>query len=504
MSQDFIEFHGISKSFPGVKALSGVSFRIRKGEIHALVGENGAGKSTLINICCGVLRPDEGRLVVNGSPVRFESPKDAERQKIATVFQEIPICTNMTVAQNVFLGPSPKTRRGLLDVRFMKEETRELLKIFRIQRQPGDIMGELSLAEQSMVQILRALYMQPDFLILDEPTSSLAPEQKDFLYRHLETVRKERALTVLYVSHRLEEIFEISDRISVLKDGLFIGTVETPTATHEGIIRMMVGRNIDRQAYQKSSAQGETVLEVSHLSRGKVLKDISFSTGKGEIVGLAGLQGAGRTELGRAIFGADAISGGSVSIGGRKVEGKSVRHAIRLGIAMISENRRDEGIIPVLPVIDNLILVAFRKAARLGFLLGRQLRQTVNTYIGRLNIKLSSPWQRIDSLSGGNQQKVIISRWLANDPRLLICDEPTRGIDVGSKSEIHALLVGLARKGLSVLLISSEMPELLAICDRILVMHNGRITGELSHEEATEEKILMLATAQAKAQERRE
>ncbi len=495
MSQDFIEFHGISKSFPGVKALSGVSFSIRKGEIHALVGENGAGKSTLINICCGVLRPDEGYIVVNGNSVRFESPKDAERQKIATVFQEIPICTNMTVAQNIFLGPSPKTRRGLLDVRFMNEETRKLLRLFEIRREPKEIVGSLSLAEQSMVQMLRALYLQPDLLILDEPTSSLSMEQKDFLYKHLEMVRKERALTVLYVSHRLEEIFEISDRISVLKDGLFIGTVDTPAADHEGIIRMMVGRNIDRHVYQRSSAQGETVLEVSRLSRGKILKDISFTIGKGEIVGLAGLQGAGRTELGRAIFGADAISGGSVSIGGRKVEAKSVRHAIRMGIAMISENRRDEGIVPALSVLDNLILVAFRRASRLGFLLGRRIRQTVNTYIGRLKIKVSSPWQKIESLSGGNQQKVIISRWLANDPKLLICDEPTRGIDVGSKAEIHELLVDLAKKGLSVLLISSEMPELLSVCDRILVMHNGRITGELSHEEATEEKILVLATA---------
>jgi ribose transport system ATP-binding protein len=495
MGDTVMEFRGISKSFPGVKALSGVSFSIRKGEIHALVGENGAGKSTLINICCGVLRPDEGHIVVNGSPVRIESPKDAERHKIATVFQEIPICTNMTVAQNIFLGPSPRTRYGLLDARFMNAETRKLLQVFDIRRQPNEIMGTLSLAEQSMIQILRALYMEPDFLILDEPTSSLSLEQKDFLFRHLEQVRRERALTVLYVSHRMEEVFEISDRISVLKDGLFIGTVDTSSTNHESIIKMMVGRNIDKHIYQRSGAQGGTVVEVSHLSRGKALQDISFSMGKGEIVGLAGLQGAGRTELGRAIFGADGITGGSVSINGRKIGAKSVPQAIRMGIAMISENRRDEGIVPVMSVNDNLILVAFRKASRLGFLLGRQIRRTVADYIGRMNIKVSSQWQRIDSLSGGNQQKVIISRWLANEPTLLICDEPTRGIDVGSKAEIHGLLLELAKKGLSVLLISSEMPELLSICDRILVMHNGRITGELSHEEATEEKILVLATA---------
>jgi ribose transport system ATP-binding protein len=495
MADTLIEFQGISRSFPGVKALSGVSFSIARGEIHALVGENGAGKSTLINICCGVLRPDEGRMLLNGRPVRFESPKDAERQKIATVFQEIPICTNMTVAQNIFLGPSPKTRGGFLDVRFMNAETKKLLEIFEIKRQPNETMGTLSLAEQSMVQILRALYMKPDFLVLDEPTSSLSLEQKDFLFRRLRQVRREQALTVLYVSHRMEEIFEISDRISVLKDGVYVSTVDTKSTDHEGIIRMMVGRNIDKHVYQKSATQGETIVEVSHLSRDKVLNDISFSMRKGEIVGLAGLQGAGRTELGRAIFGADPVSSGTVTVAGRKVDAKSVSRAIGAGIAMISENRRDEGIVPIMSVNDNLILVAFRKASRLGFLAGRRIRRTVADYISRMSIKVSSPLQRIDSLSGGNQQKVIISRWLANDPTLLICDEPTRGIDVGSKAEIHAMLVDLAKNGLTVLLISSEMPELLSICDRILVMHNGRITGELSHEEATEEKILVLATA---------
>ena len=495
MSDTLIEFHGISRSFPGVKALSDVSFSIRKGEIHALVGENGAGKSTLINICCGVLHPEEGRILVNGNPVRFESPKDAERQKIAVVFQEIPICTNMTLAQNIFLGPAPKTRNGFLDVRFMNAETRALLQIFAIRRRPDEIMGTLSLAEQSMVQILRALYTKPDFLILDEPTSSLSPEQKDLLFKHLHAVRKERALTVLYVSHRMEEVFEISDRISVLKDGLYIGTVDTSEADHDRIIKMMVGRNIDKHVYQRSGAQGQTVLEVSHLSRERILRDISFCLRKGEIVGLAGLQGAGRTELGRAIFGADPITAGSVTVAGRKIAAKNVGQAIRAGIAMISENRRDEGIVPLLSVKDNLVLVAFRKSARFGMLLGGQIKQTVAEYIARMNIKVSSPLQRIDSLSGGNQQKVIISRWLANDPKLLICDEPTRGIDVGSKAEIHAMLVDLAKKGLTVLLISSEMPELLSICDRILVMHNGRITGELTHEEATEERILTLATA---------
>jgi len=493
-----IEFHEISKSFPGVQALSDVSFFIRKGEIHALVGENGAGKSTLINICFGVLRPDKGHIALNGSSVRFESTKDAERHKIATVFQEIPVCNNMTVAQNIFLGPAPKTLHGFLDTRFMNAETKNLLRIFDIARQPNEIMGNLSLAEQSMVQILRATYSKPDFLILDEPTSSLSSEQKALLFQFVEKLRNERDLTVLYVSHRMEEVFEISNRISVLKDGRYVGTVDTPGVDHGMIIKMMVGRNIEKHIYQRSSVLGETVAEVKNLSRGKLLKNISFSLRKGEIVGLAGLQGAGRTELGRAIFGADPIDTGFVSIEGTRIPPGNVRHAMDAGIAMISENRRDEGIISAMSVSDNLILVSFRSASKLGFLVGRWIKRTVETYIGMLKVKLSSPQQRIDSLSGGNQQKVIIARWLANNPKLLICDELTRGIDVGSKAELQGILSDLAKKGLTVLLISSEMPELLSTCDRILVMHTGRITGELSHEEATEERILFLATALGK------
>ena len=494
MNQNHIEFHGISKSFPGVQALSEVSFSIHRGEIHALVGENGAGKSTLINICFGVLRPDKGHISVNGSPVQFETTKDAERHKIATAFQEIPICSNMTVAQNIFLGPTPKLLHGFLDNRFMNSETKQLLRVFDIDRQPTEAMERLSLAEQSLVQILRAVYSEPDFLILDEPTSSLSGEQKSRLFKLLEKLRTERALTVLYVSHRMEEIFDISNRISVLKDGRFMGTVDTPDVDHDRIIKMMVGRNVEKHAYARNSALGETIVEVSNLNRGKILKDISFCIKMGEIVGLAGLQGAGRTEVGRAVFGADRIDTGSVSIEGKTVRPMTVRQAMKMGIAMISENRRDEGIVPAMSVRDNLIMVSFRKASRLGFLAFSWIRQIVETYIGMMNIKVSSPQQRIDSLSGGNQQKVIISRWLSNTPKLLICDELTRGIDVGAKAELQATLNDLAKKGLAVLLISSEMPELLSICDRILVMHNGRITGELSHEEATEEKILFLAT----------
>jgi ABC-type sugar transport system ATPase subunit len=494
-SGNYFEFHNITKVFPGVKALSDVSFAIKKGEIHALIGENGAGKSTLINICCGVLQPNEGHISIEGTKVRLESPKDAEKYKIATVFQEIPICSYMTIAKNIFLGPSPKTRYGFLDENYMNKETGKLLEIFSLKRYPNELMGNLPLAEQSMIQILRAVNTEPDFLILDEPTSSLSIEQKDILFGFLNKIRTERELTILYVSHRLEEIFEITNRISVLKDGLYIGTVNTREANLDMAIKMMVGRDIDKHVYAKSKAFTQTLLEASGLSRGKVLKNISFNIKRGEILGVAGLQGAGRTELCRAIFGADKLDSGEILIEGKKIQIKNVGRAIKNGIAMISENRRDEGIIPVLSVNANLILVALKKVTKFGYFISRNIDKLVKSYINKLNIKVSNPMQRIDSLSGGNQQKVIISRWLANDPKLLICDEPTRGIDVGSKSEIHSILVDLAANGLSVLLVSSEMPELLSICDRILVMHNGKITGELLHADATEEKIMYLATA---------
>lgn len=492
-SENYIEFHNITKSFPGVKALSNISFSIKKGDIHAIVGENGAGKSTLNNICCGVLQPEEGYISIKGQEVRIDSPEDAENHKIATVFQEIPICSNMTITKNIFLGPNPKSKFGLLNENYMNKETKKLLEIFNLKRYPNEIMGNLSLAEQSMVQILRAIHTDPEFLILDEPTSSLSIEQKDILFEFLNKIKKERNLTVLYVSHRLEEIFEITNRITVLKDGSFIDTVNTSDANVDIIIKMMVGRDIDKYIYNKDKILNKTLLEVRNLSRGKILKNISFNIKKGEILGLAGLQGAGRTELCRAIFGADKLDNGEILIDGQKIKKNNVERAIKSGLAMISEDRRDGGIVPVLSVASNMIMVALKKVTRMGCFVPRYIKELVSTYLVKLNVKVSSPSQRIDSLSGGNQQKVIISRWLANDPKLLICDDPTRGIDVGSKTEIHSILIDLVKSGLSILMVSSEMPELLSICDRIIVMCNGRITGELLHSEATEEKIMHMA-----------
>lgn len=496
MEQDtFIQFNNITKLFPGVKALSDVSFSIKKGEIHGLCGENGAGKSTLINICSGVFHPNQGNLIINGEQVKFGSPKDAERYKIATVHQEVPLCDNLTIAENIFLGPKPKAKFGFVDRKFINMETRMLLALFQLSHPPTTLVQELTIAEKSMIQFLRAIYTNPDFLILDEPTSSLPAEKKDLLFSLIQKKREEKEITVLYISHKLEEVFEIAERISVLRDGLFVGTLESSQATIDNVITMMVGRNIEKYVYKKNKNINEIAFEVKDLSREHVLEDINFNIKKGEILGFAGLQGAGRTELARIIFGIDKADTGEIFINGRSTKIKNVRQAIKNGIAMIPEDRRDEGIVPEMSVANNLIMVALKKVSMFNYIINKRKNNLTKKYMDYFKIKSYGSQQLMAQLSGGNQQKVIISRWLAGEPSLLICDEPTRGIDVNSKSEIQSILVELAREGIAIILISSELPDLLTICDRIIVMREGRITGQVMHANATEEKIMYLATA---------
>jgi ribose transport system ATP-binding protein len=496
MGQDaFIQFNDITKRFPGVKALSDVSFSIKKGEIHALCGENGAGKTTLINICSGVIHPNQGDLIINGEKVKFDSPKDAERYKIATVHQEVPLCDNLTIAENIFLGPNPKAKFGFVDRNFMNAETIELLALFQLSYLPTTLIQDLTLAEQSMIQFLRAIHTEPDFLILDEPTASLPAEKKDLLFSFLQKKREEKEITVLYISHKLEEVFEIAERISVLRDGSFVGTLESSQANINDVINMMVGRDIEKYIYEKNENNGDIAFEVRKLSRKHVLEDINFDIKKGEILGFAGLQGAGRTEMARIIFGIDKADAAEIFINGRLTKIKNVKHAIKNGIAMIPEDRRNEGIVPEMSVANNLIMVALKKVSTLNYFINKRKNKLIKKYTDNFKIKSYGAQQLISQLSGGNQQKVIISRWLASEPSLLICDEPTRGIDVNSKSEIQSILVELAKEGIAVILISSELPDLLAICDRIIVMRGGKITGQVMHADATEEKIMYLATA---------
>ena len=493
--ENSIEFNHITKSFPGVKALADVSFSLKRGEIHALCGENGAGKSTLINICSGVITPNQGDLIINGQKVNFESPQDAEHCKIATVHQEVPVCGEMTIAENIFLGPKPKSRMGFIDRKFMNRETKNLLMIFNLPYRPTTLIKNISLPEQSLIQFLRAIYTDPDILILDEPTASLSNEKKNLLFSFLKEKRLEKEITVLYVSHKLEEIFEITDRISVLRDGEYIDTINTSEANLDSVINMMVGRAVEKHIYQKTETCNQIVFEARHLSRKHILKDINFDIKKGEILGFAGLQGAGRTEMARVIFGVDKADNGEFLINGQVTKIKNIGQAISKGIAMIPEDRRDAGIVPTMSVLNNLLMVALKKVSKFGFISKKKSNELIQKYTASFNIKYTNSKQLIAQLSGGNQQKVILSRWFANSPSLLICDEPTRGIDVNNKSEIHSILVDLAKKGMAVILISSELPDLLTICDRIIVMKEGRITGQVTHEEATEEKIMVLATA---------
>lgn len=493
-SENFIEFVNISKVFPGVKALSGISFAVKRGEIHCLCGENGAGKSTLINLCGGVYLPEEGHIVINGKEERLSSPLKSEELKISIVFQEIPLCKNLSIAANIFLGPNPPTRAGILDWETMNREASSLIEMFGIKHSPGELVEDLTIAEQSLVQIAKAIHTKPDFLILDEPTAALSVNQKNILFDVLKKIRAERELTILYVSHRLEEVFEIADRITVFRDGRYIKTENACDLTVDKVVSLMVGRDVKPNVYAENKKIGDTVLEVRNLSRKGILKDISFSLKEGEILGLAGLQGSGRTELIRAVYGLDPRDSGEIYIYGKKVDIKTPADSINIKIGLISENRRDEGIVPMMSVRDNLIMVSLKEMSFFTYFKNRSIKEVVGKFVEKLKIKISHPGQKIESLSGGNQQKVIIARWLAKNPRILICDEPTRGIDVGAKAEVHNILVELARQGVAVIMISSELPEVLSISDRILVMHNGQINGEVQHYEATEERIMKIAT----------
>ena len=499
LMDNIIELKNITKSFPGVVALSDVSLEIKRGEIHSLCGENGAGKSTLINLLSGVHQPTEGELFIRGNKEVIETPLKAEHLKIATSHQEVPLCQNISIAENIFLSANPKTKFIFMDRAYMREETNKVLALFDYKLDPDELMGNLTVAEQTIVQISKAIRTEPDVLILDEPTAALTTAEKDKLFSVLRDIRSKRDLTIVYISHKLEEVFELTDRITVLRDGKLIGTLDAGNTEINEIISMMVGRDIQRHIYSKNRTIGDEVLKVDKLCRQGVLSDISFSLKRGEILGVAGLQGAGRTEILRAIFGLDRIDSGEIKLNGQSIQIKSPEYAIRAGIAMISENRRDEGIVPIMSTESNLIMVIFKRLAQLGLLRRKSIDAVTEEYVNKLRIKISSAEQLIANLSGGNQQKVIIARWLAGNPQVLMCDEPTKGIDVGAKSEIHDLLGSLAEEGMSVIIVSSELPELLSICDRVLVVHSGSIAGEVAHKDLTEEKVMLYATGLAQS-----
>lgn len=491
MANAFLEFVGISKRFPGVQALSNVSFSVAAGEVHAVVGENGAGKSTLGKIVAGIYTPDEGELRLAGHRVAFSSPLDAAAAGVSVVHQELAYCANLSIAENLFLGQLP-ARAGFVRFGQMHDAAARMLERVKLRIAPHTPMERLSTAQVQLVQIAMALGREAKIIIMDEPTSSLSQAETQRLLEIVDQLRKS-GVSVVYVSHRMEEIFRVSDRISVLRDGRYVGTVETRQTSPDAIVRMMIGRAVEDYLYAPPVIANRTeLLQIERLCGAGRFENVSLSVAAGEVVGLAGLVGAGRSELARAIFGADVASAGVVRLQGRPIRVRSPRDAIGLGIGLLPEDRKLQGLILSMNCRENASLALLDRLARAGFVRRGAERELSREYFRKLSVRAPHMDAPIAGLSGGNQQKIALAKWLARQCRVLILDEPTRGVDVAAKAEIHRLIGDLAAAGHAVLLISSEMPELLALSSRVLVMREGRIVGELSRENATQEAVMSL------------
>jgi ribose transport system ATP-binding protein len=496
-----VEMQHISKEFPGVRALDDCHFELRAGEVHALVGENGAGKSTLMKILAGVYSRDSGEIRFKGQPVDIPSPHAAQRLGISIIHQELNLMPHLTVAQNIFIGREPRGRLGYdLDERELNARTRPLLESLHLSLDPRTKVAKLAVAQQQMVEIAKALSFNSDVLIMDEPTAALTDTEIDELFRIIRHLR-EQGVGIVHISHRLEELKQISDRVTVMRDGRYIDTVGTAEAPIERIISMMVGRTIFEATPEiPENPDQEVVLEVRGLNRGRMVRNVSFELRRGEILGFAGLVGAGRTEVARAIFGADRSESGEILVHGKAVHIGSPTDAVSHGIGYLSEDRKRFGLALGMDVETNVVLAAFRRfVGVLGWVNSRLTRATADAQVKHLAIKTPSLGQKVRNLSGGTQQKVVVAKWLTANTEILIFDEPTRGIDVGAKSEIYRLLNDLAKEGRSIIMISSELPEILRMSHRIVVMCEGRVTGELTSAEATQEKVMTLATQRAAA-----
>ncbi|MEO5953802.1 MAG: sugar ABC transporter ATP-binding protein [Chloroflexia bacterium] len=485
----------IEKRFPGVHAIAQGHFELRPGEVHALLGENGAGKSTLMKILAGVYTRDGGRILYKGKPVEIDGPRAAQQLGISIIHQELNLMPHLTLAQNIFIGREPRRGFGLLDEKTINEKAQTLFDSMHLKLDPRTKVSELTVAMQQMVEIAKALSIGFEVLIMDEPTAALTDSEINELFRIIRQL-KERGVGIVYISHRLEEIKQISDRVTVMRDGHYIDTVKTSDVTMDRIINLMVGRTIFEGAPElPENPSMEVVLEVEHLNRGRQVRDVSFKLMRGEILGFAGLVGAGRTEVARAIFAADKPESGTIKIHGKTVNITSPQDAVKQGLCYLSEDRKRYGLALGMDVENNVILATFQKFLKvLGWVDITRTHQTANHFIQSLSIKTPSSQQKVKNLSGGNQQKVIIGKWLNANSDILIFDEPTRGIDVGAKSEIYRLLNELAQQGKGIIMISSELPEILRMSHRIVVMCEGRITGELLSGEATQEKIMTFAT----------
>ncbi len=518
-SAPLLEAKGIEKAFPGVKALQGVDLTLRPGTLHALLGENGAGKSTLMNILAGVFPPDSGEIRLAGKPVRFRNPREAQEAGIAIIFQELVQLPDLTVAENIFLGREPTNALGLVDYEKMNREARELLRQLELEVEPDCLSGRLRVGEQQVVEIAKALSFDARVLIMDEPTSALSEQEIEVLFRLIAGL-KQRGVGIIYITHKLDELSRIADDITIFRDGKFVAQHRFQEITRQEMIRLMVGRewasvgrpladaasgpafaSPDNVGACGGSTGADDILRVSGLSlphprraRDFLVQDVSFLLRRGEVLGIFGLMGAGRTELLEAIFGCHAGSAsGTVEVAGRRVSDRSPRAAIEAGLGLAPEDRKADGLVLPMSVAENVTLAGLGQLFRSGLVHPASERSLAQTFVDRLQIKTPSTRQIVRNLSGGNQQKVVLAKWLVTKPKVLLLDEPTRGIDVNAKREIYALIDELARGGLGVVMVSSELPEILAVADRILVLCEGRLTGEFSRAEATEEKIMHAA-----------
>jgi rhamnose transport system ATP-binding protein len=493
MSEYILELRKISKSFSGVGVLHDVSFALRPGEVHALLGENGAGKSTLVKIITGVHQPDRGEILLNGEQVHFGDARESRQAGIAAIYQELSLFPDLDVAENIFAGRQPVGVGGRVDWRKLYAEAGKLLDSLGVKLDLKQKARALSIAQQQMVEIARAISIHAGILIMDEPTSSLTLHEVDDLFRLVRRLRAE-GTAIIFISHRLEELFTLADRVTVLRDGSYVDTRSMQDVSRDDLIRMMVGRTITNLFPKQNVPAGDVVLRVENLTRAGSFQDVSFELRRGEILGLAGLVGAGRTNLARAIFGVEPPTGGRIQVEGREVSITSPQQAIRLGLAYVPEDRQLHGLIPDMPLTPNISLPTLEHYARSGWLRDQAERKSAYAAARQMEVRANNIWQLARELSGGNQQKVVLAKWLSTNPRILILDEPTRGIDVGTKAAVHGLMSTLAAEGMAILMISSELPEILGMSDRVIVMREGCVTGHFTRAEATQENIISTAT----------
>ena len=496
MNQPLLEVRDVSKRFPGVQALDKACLDVNPGEVLALVGENGAGKSTLMKILSGVYEPDSGTILMGGEQV---TPRDPVRARddlgISIIYQELNLALNLSVAENIYLGRFP-TRRGFVQFDRLYRQAEDFLDLLGADLDPRASVSRLSVAQRQMVEVAKAISYQCKLLIMDEPTSALTTRETETLFEVTNGLR-EKGVGIIFITHRLDEIFDIADRVTVLRDGKTVGTCPMDQVDRPAVVRMMVGRDLSEIFVAKETEIGAPLLEVRHLSTPSLLRDISFDLRKGEILGLFGLLGAGRTDLARALFGAEPTRSGEVRLDGQPVVVRSPADATKVGLGYVPEDRKLHGLVLPMTVRENVTLAVLRELSRATLVRSSEERRLTDGFINDLDIRTPGREQRVNNLSGGNQQKVVVAKWLANKPKVLILDEPTRGIDVGAKAEVHAIMARLAEQGVGILMISSELPEVLGMSDRILVMHEGRVTGEFTRKEASRELIMLAATGTA-------